>query len=93
MTDEIQKDGENVIELPIQAAEHDPANTPALGVHVVMMEDGGFGIQATGEPNLGEMQMLLARALMSVEARINAETIIQMQSQIASEKRIITPGH
>jgi hypothetical protein len=65
---------------------------PAFGVHVVMMEDGAFAIQATGEPNLGEMQMLLSRALKSVESRMVAETVVQLQQEISKEQRIITPG-
>lgn len=65
---------------------------PAFGVHVVMMEDGAFAIQATGEPNLGEMQMLLSRALKSVECRMVAETVVQLQQEISKEQRIITPG-
>jgi len=63
---------------------------PAIGIHVVMMEDGQFGIQATGEPNLGEMQMLLARALASVEARMIGETVAQVMKD--KKSRIITPG-
>lgn len=63
---------------------------PAFGVHIVMMPDGAFAIQATGDPNLGEMQMLLSRALKSVEARMVAETVVQVQKQ--NQSRIITPG-
>ena len=63
---------------------------PAIGIHVVFMEDGQFGIQATGEPNLGEMQMLLSRALKSIEARMVAETVAQVAKQ--NKSRIITPG-
>lgn len=63
---------------------------PAIGIHVVFMEDGQFGIQATGEPNLGEMQMLLSRALKSVESRMIGETVAQVMKQTKS--RIITPG-
>ena len=61
----------------------------AIGVHVVLMSDGQFGIQATGEPTLGEMQMLLSRALTSIECRMVGETITAMQKQ--NESRIITP--
>ncbi len=63
---------------------------PAIGIHVVFMEDGQFGISATGEPNLGEMQMLLSRALKSVESRMIGETVAQVMKQTKS--RIITPG-
>jgi hypothetical protein len=63
---------------------------PAIGIHVVFMEDGQFGIQATGEPNLGEMQMLLSRALKSVESRMIGETVAQVMKQ--NKSRIITPG-
>lgn len=63
---------------------------PAFGVHVIMMPDGQFAIQATGEPNLGEMYMLLARATKSVEARMVAETVAQVQKQ--NKSSIITPG-
>ena len=63
---------------------------PAIGIHVVYMEDGQFGIQATGEPNLGEMVMLLARALKSVESSMIGETVAQVMKQTKS--RIITPG-
>ena len=62
---------------------------PAFGIHVVMMEDGAFGIQATGEPNLGEMYMLLSRAEASVRARMVGETVLQMQKE--SQSSIITP--
>lgn len=65
---------------------------PAFGVHVVMMPNGEFAIQATGQPNLGEMQMILSRALKSVEARMVAETVVQLQQQAANTKRIITPS-
>ena len=66
------------------------ANEPAFGVHVVMMPDGQFAIQATGAPNLGEMQMILSRALKSVEARMTAETLVQIMNPPKSP--IITPG-
>ena len=65
---------------------------PAFGVHIIMMPDGAFAIQATGEPNLGEMQMLLARALKSIEARMVAETVVQLMKQEKGKRRIITPG-
>jgi hypothetical protein len=70
---------------PENTADQEPQ--PALGVHVVLMSDGQFGIQATGEPNLGEMVMLLSRALESVKARMVAESVAAIQS----EKKIITP--
>lgn len=90
MSEEIQRpDPEKVVELPNQNPD---APKVALGVHITMMEDGGFGIQATGEPNLGEMYMLLARAVKSVEARMVAETVAQLQAQARSQQRIITPG-
>lgn len=89
MSDDIQKDRENAVR-PDFGGEEGPK--PAIGIHVVMMEDGGFGIQATGEPNLGEMQMLLSRALKSVEARMVAETVAQLQEQSRGQQRIITPG-
>ena len=60
---------------------------PAFGVHVVMMPDGNFGIQVTGQPNLGEMIMLLARALESVKVRMVVETMQAIQS----EQKIVTP--
>jgi len=65
---------------------------PAFGITVVMMPDGAFAIQATGEPNLGEMQMLLSRALKSIEARMIGETVVQIQKQANDKSRIITPG-
>lgn len=65
---------------------------PAFGVHVVMMPDGAFAIQATGEPNLGEMAMLLARAYDSIKARMVAETVVQVMKQAKDKSRIITPG-
>ena len=70
------------------AAEQGPQ--PAISITVVFMEDGQFGIQAQGEPNLGEMQMLLSRALVSIEARMTAETVTQVIKQ--NKSRIITPG-
>lgn len=81
-------DNEGNIEVPDQ--EEDAGPQPAIGIHVVFMEDGQFGIQATGEPNLGEMQMLLSRALKSVESRMIGETVAQVMKQTKS--RIITPG-
>jgi len=70
----------------------------SIAVHFVLTTDGQFAIQATGEPNLGEMQMIASRGLASIEARIVAETIVQSQIQAAQEakaaadqKRIITP--
>jgi len=104
MTDELKPD--NVIPFPDQQG-GTPADTPsganvdveveqqdepAFGVHVVMMPDGAFAIQATGEPNLGEMQMLLARALTSVECRMIGETVVQVQKQAKDKSRIITPS-
>jgi ornithine carbamoyltransferase len=62
----------------------------AFGAHVVMMTDGAFALQVTGEPSLGDLQMVLSRALKSIEARMVAETVVQLQKQSAS--RIITPG-
>lgn len=76
---------EATVDQPVEAE-------PAFGVHVVMMPDGAFAIQATGEPNLGEMQMLLSRALKSVEARMVAETVVQLTKQAKDSQRIITPG-
>lgn len=91
MSDEIQRDDPNkVVQMP--GLEEQEGPKAAFGVHVVLLEDGGFGIQATGEPNLGEMQMLLARALKSVESRMVAETVIQLQEQARGNQRIITPG-
>jgi len=87
MADEIQTEGENVVQMPPQG-DPKPEDTVAFGIHVVLMQDGNFGMQATGQPNLGEMQMLLSRALKSIEARMVAETIMAMQQ----EKRIITPN-
>lgn len=65
---------------------------PAISIHVVFMEDGQFAIQAQGEPNLGEMQMLLSRALSSVEARMVGETVAQVMATNQQKSRIITPG-
>jgi hypothetical protein len=91
MTDEIQTpDPTKVVDMPNQGNEDEPKM--AFGVHIAMMEDGSFGIQATGEPNLGEMFMLLSRATKSVEARMVAETVFQLQEQARSQQRIITPG-
>lgn len=90
MTDEIQTpDPNKVVNMPDQNPD---APKIAFGIHVALMEDGGFGIQATGEPNLGEMQMLLSRALKSVEARMVAETAVQLIDNARSQQRIITPG-
>jgi hypothetical protein len=75
-----------------ETQEADAEPQPAIGIHVVFMEDGQFGIQATGEPNLGEMQMLLSRALKSVESRMIGETVAQVMQQSKSKSRIITPG-
>ena len=87
MSDESQN--ENVVQ-PDFGGEDTPAI--AFGIHVALLENGGFGIQATGEPNLGEMQMMLSRALKSVEARMMAETTAQLMSQLQEQQRIITPG-
>lgn len=89
MSDDIQKEGENVVR-PDFGEKEGPK--PAFGVHVVMMQDGGFGIQATGEPNLGEMHMILSRALKSIEARMLAETVVQLTGKTGESSRIITPG-
>lgn len=62
---------------------------PAFGVHVVMMSDGAFALQVTGEPSLGDLQMILSRALKSIEARMVAETVAQLMK--AQQSRIITP--
>ena len=62
----------------------------AFGCHVMMMTDGAFALQATGEPSLGDMHMILARALKSIEARMVAETVVQLTK--AQQSRIITPG-
>jgi Tfp pilus assembly protein PilZ len=62
----------------------------AFSAHVMMMEDGKFAIQTTGEPSMGDMQMILSRALSSVESRMVAETVVQLTKTSAS--RIITPG-
>ena len=79
---------------PQQPAQPDEATEAqvAFGVHLILTTDGSFAIQATGEPNLGEMQMIVSRGLKSIEARMIAETIMATQAQAKSEKRIITPG-
>ena len=65
----------------------------AFAVHVIMMQNGEFAIQATNSPNLGEMQMIVSRALESIVARMHAETVAAMlQKQPGKESRIITPG-
>ena len=62
-------------------------------VHIIMMADGNFAIQATNSPNLGEMQMIVSRTLESIVARMHAETVVAMlQKQPGKESRIITPG-
>jgi len=99
----MSENNDNMVEFPEQAADTPqdadtgatveqeiPEVEPAFGVHIVMMPDGAFAIQATGDPNLGEMQMLLSRALKSVECRMVAETVVQVQKQ--NQSRIITPG-
>lgn len=82
--------GAGVDDMAVDLGNNEPK--PAFGCHVVMMEDGAFAIQATGEPNLGEMQMLLSRALKSVESRMVAETVIQLTKEEKDQSRIITPG-
>jgi hypothetical protein len=62
---------------------------PAWGVTAQMMEDGTFKIGVQGEPNLGEMHMLLARAMESVRCRMVAETVLHIQAQ--NKSSIITP--
>lgn len=76
----------------------DPEAQVSIAVHLILTTDGQFAIQATGDPNLGEMQMIASRGLCSIEARITAETMIQSQIQAAQaanaaidQKRIITP--
>lgn len=70
----------------------DPEQQVAFGVHVVMLADGAFAIQATGAPNLGEMFMLLSRATESVRVRMNAETVAQVLEENRKQQRVITPG-
>lgn len=65
----------------------------AFAVHLILLQNGQFALQATGEPNIGEMNMLLARGLDSVRARMIAETVAQiLKEQNKPESRIITPG-
>jgi hypothetical protein len=78
--------------IPMDEPIEDNEPKPAFGCHVIMMEDGAFAIQATGEPNLGEMQMILSRALKSVESRMVAETVVQLSQETKDKSRIITPG-
>ena len=69
-----------------------PEDEVALGVHIMMLGNGGFAMQVTGEANLGEMYMLISRALASVNARIISETV---QADMAAAKKvspILTPG-
>ena len=69
-----------------------PEDEVALGVHIMMLGNGNFAMQITGEANLGEMYMLLSRATASVNARIISETV---QADMAANKNvspIITPG-
>ena len=63
-----------------------------FGIHIMLTEDGAFAMRATGKPNLGDMQMLLSRALASVEARMSAETTVALMNESQQSKRIITPG-
>lgn len=62
----------------------------AYGVHLVLMNDGNFAMQVTGSPTLGDVQMLVQRAHTELDARLVAETLIQLLSQRKSP--IITPG-
>jgi hypothetical protein len=75
-----------------EAATDEPTVEVAIGVHIMFLQDGQFGIQATGNPNLGELHMLVARALASLESRMVAETVAQVMGERKSESRIITPG-
>lgn len=88
MTDDTN--GTGVDDMAVDLGDNEPK--PAFGCHVIMMEDGAFAIQATGEPNLGEMQMILSRALKSVESRMVAETVVQLGQEVKDQSRIITPG-
>lgn len=89
MSEEIQEEGNNVVTPDFGGEKQDE---PAFGVHVMMMPTGAFAMRVTGDPNLGEIQMLLSRALVSTECRMTAETVLHLQQQQAEKSRIITPG-
>ena len=97
MTDET-KAPDNVTQLPgkeetaLETTEQTTESNIAIGIHVMLTVDGQFGIQLTGEADLGEVQMLLSRALAVTTARMNAETLIALQKAVADSTRIIQPG-
>lgn len=91
MTTDNNDNIQNISEHP-EYEHQEPENVVAYGVHIVMTNDGQFGIQISGEPNTGEVIALITRALETVRARMIAETVVQLQMAVDSSKRIITPG-
>ncbi len=77
--------------LPETIEPEDNTAEVGFGVHVLMLTNGEFAIQATGDPNLGEMFMILSRAVESVKARMVGETVVQLQAEERKQTRIITP--
>ena len=102
-----ENDNDNVIPGPGHAGDSEPINDDpgieqdapqeegepiAYAVHLILMQNGQFAIQATGEPNIGEMQMLISRGHESVRSRQIAETVAQvLREQQKPQSRIITP--
>ena len=80
-------------EQPTEDTPEEQEEVVRMAVHLIMLQNGQFVIKATGEPNIGEMDMLLARAQSSVRSRMTAETVAQVLAEKSKpQSRIITPS-
>lgn len=62
------------------------------GISVFEMDDGRPVIHITGDPDVGQLQRLMAGALANLESDITARKVVQMLAQREQATKIIRPG-
>lgn len=75
--------GPRTLEIPAQVA---------YGVSVFEMDNGLPIVHITGEPDMGQIQRLLAGALANLQADITARKVALMLDAREQQTRIVRPG-
>lgn len=61
------------------------------GISIFELEDDSVIVHVTGEPDLGQLQRLLAGALANLNADITARKVLMAFQQAKQSQRIIRP--